>query len=95
MRVIEYDGQCYRSIGQACKALKISYQKLRRLCRHYRRAAEDPAVAIRWILGIEKMRPDEPKTWKYAQDMERGRERQQDFKARMQERAFNLFQKDR
>lgn len=95
MRVIEYNGESYRSISEVSRVLKISYQKLRRLCRHYARAAEDPAVAIRWILGVEKMRPDEPKTWKYVQDVERGRERQQRFQARMQDRILKVFKKDR
>lgn len=98
MHVLEFNGRVYRSIAAACHELKISYQKVRRLCRHYRRAAADPAVAIRWILGLEEMRADEAKTLKYSQDIERGRERQQDFQARMQERLHAIFlktQKDR
>lgn len=91
MKSFTYNDHVYRSIGEACKALNISYQKVRRLCRHYRRASQDPALAIKWVRGDERMRPDEPKTFKYAQDVERGRERQQEFQARMQERLLGLF----
>lgn len=86
MRVINYDGKEYRSMKVLCDALHISNQKLRRLCRHYVRASKDPAVAVRWITGAEPLSPNEPKTFKYEQDLERGRERQDEFKARFAER---------
>lgn len=77
MRVIEYEGEVYRSYAEASKALHISNQKLRRLCRHYVRANKNPAVAIDWLLGKEKLKANELKTWKYQQDLERRQDRVQ------------------
>lgn len=91
MRVIEYEGRQYRSMKVLCDALHISNQKLRRLCRHYVRASKDPVVAINWMTGKEPFNPSEPKTFKYEQDLERGRERQDEFKAKMADRFSELF----
>lgn len=76
MRVIEYEGEVYRSYAEVSKALHVSNQKLRRLCRHYVRANKNPAVAIDWLLGKEKLKANEPKTWKYQQDLDRQYDRQ-------------------
>lgn len=86
MRVINYDGKEYRSMKVLCDALHISNQKLRRLCRHYVRASKNPVVAVRWMMGDEPLSPTEPKTFKYEQDLERGRVRKDEFKARMADR---------
>lgn len=77
MKVIEYEGEVYRSFAEVSQKLHISNQKLRRLCRHYVRASKDPAVAIDWLLGKEKLKANEPKTFKYEQDLERRYDRQQ------------------
>ncbi len=77
MRVIEYEGEVYRSFAEVCKVFHISNQKLRRLCRHYVRASRDPAIAIDWLLGKQPLKANEPKTFKYEQDMERRYDRRQ------------------
>jgi hypothetical protein len=67
----------------ACRELKCSYQKVRRFCRHYVRAQKDPAVAIKWALGLETRSANEQKTWKYQQDLEKGGLRQSVFRERL------------
>lgn len=86
MRTIEYSGKVYRSMHELCESLQLSNQKLRRLCRHYVRASKNPVVAVRWMMGDEPLSPTEPKTFKYEQDLERGRVRQDEFKAKMADR---------
>lgn len=72
MRAFVYKGEEYRSLAECCKKLKISYQKVRRLCRHYTRASRDPAFAVAWCTGEMRLSALEPKTFKYAQDLELG-----------------------
>lgn len=91
MRVIEFDGAEYRSLAEACKVLKVSNQKLRRLCRHYVRAAKNPAVALAWLTGKEKLSPSEPKTFKYDQDIAKGRDRQYIFKAKLSGAVAKIY----
>ncbi len=91
MRVIEFDGEEYRSLAEACRVLKVSNQKLRRLCRHYVRAAKNPAVALAWLTGKEKLSPNEPKTFKYEQDLIKGRDRQYMFKAKINSRVAETY----
>ncbi len=91
MRAIVFNGAEYRSLSKACKELKISYQKLRRLCRHYVRASKNPAVALAWLTGEEKLSVNEPKTYKYSQDLERGLERQTAFKSRQHSKMIEVF----
>lgn len=74
MHYIEYDGIEYRSWRDACRCLGINYSNFRRFCRHYVRADKDPAVAVRWCLGLEKRKVREPKTWKFEQDQEQAQE---------------------
>jgi hypothetical protein len=83
MRTFIYNGIEYRSLCECCNALNLSYQKVRRLCRHYRRAQKDPTLAIRWALGIEHLSHLEPKTIAYTQDQERANFRQMKFKDKM------------
>lgn len=83
MRSFTYQGVEYRSMFECCKALNISYQKVRRLCRHYRRAHDDPAQAVRWCLGVEHRSINEPKTYLYSQDKEKATERQDKFKEKV------------
>lgn len=91
MRVFEFEGVCYRSMAEACKALSVSNQKMRRLCRHYQRAAKNPAVALAWLTGKEPMRANEAKTFKYEQDLAKGRERQYVFKARLNHEVAGVY----
>lgn len=91
MRTFIFQGKEYQSLSKACADFKVSYQKARRLCRHYVRANKDPAVALKWILGIEKLSHLEPKTFKYQQDLECGRERQERFKANIQEKVMRIL----
>ena len=83
MKSFIVNGKEYRSIRVCCAELHISYQKVRRLCRHYVRASNDPAVAFAWCLGLEKRSLTEPKTFKYQQDLEKGSLRQVAFKERL------------
>ena len=55
MKSFEVEGVSYRSISEFCRKRKVSYWKMVRLCRKYVRAKKDPAVAAKWILGIEKI----------------------------------------
>lgn len=70
MRSFVYKGKVYRSMAEACYKLSVSYQKVRRLCRHYVKASKDPAVALEWIMTNHNLCL-EVKTWKYADDLER------------------------
>jgi hypothetical protein len=71
MRSFEVEGRVYRSIPEFCKVHGISYQRMIRLCRKYRRAQKDPAVAARWLLGLEQLNyAQEPRTWAAQRDQE-------------------------
>lgn len=83
MRSFTYQGIEYRSLQECCCKLKISYQKVRRLCRHYKRAHDDPAQAVRWCLGVEHRSTNEATTIQYAQDQEKATERQDKFKEKV------------
>lgn len=86
-----YKGCEYRSLKECCDALNISYQKVRRLCRHYVRARTNPQLAIKWSLGIEVRSWNEPKTEHYNQDLQKSRERQWKFKEKIFEQIKDLF----
>lgn len=83
MKSFTYQGVEYRSLQECCCKLKISYQKVRRLCRHYVRARHDPVVAVRWCLGVEHRSINEATTIQYAQDQEKATERQDKFKEKV------------
>ena len=82
MKSFYYKGVEYRSLAECCKAVKISYQKVRRLCRHYVRANQDPALAVSWCTGKVVLADTETKTEKYKIDLARGRERKAKFRER-------------
>ena len=91
MHSFMYEGVEYRSLHEFCKEKHVSWQKMRRLCRHYERARKDPAVAADWMLAeregtvnLEK----EPRTMQYRQDLERNRERQETFRERVVQRIL-------
>lgn len=87
MRSIEYEGVIYESIKDCCVKLEISYQLLRRLIRHYKRAKENPAVAIDWILGKQHLiSSHEPKTDMYYHDLDVTKERMIEYKANKSEK---------
>ena len=77
-----FKGVEYRSLAECCKAVKVSYQKVRRLCRHYVRANQDPALAVSWCIGEVVLAGTETKTEKYKIDLARGRERKARFRER-------------
>lgn len=89
MRAFIYKDIEYRSMAQCCKSLKISYQKVRRLCRHYVRASKDPALAVAWCTGEKRLSALETKTWKYQQDLEKGAERNENFKNKVEQALLN------
>lgn len=91
MKSFCYKGVEYRSLAECCKTVEISYQKVRRLCRHYVRAKQDPALAVAWCTGKVVLMSSEVKTEKYKIDLERGRER----KARFRERTAEELKKRR
>lgn len=80
MRKFIYKNKEYRSLAEFCKLNSVSYQMLRRLVRHYRRAKLDPAVACAWIVGDAQLSDSEPKTWAYYRDSQKGQERQTRFR---------------
>lgn len=51
MRSFIYDGVEYRSIQVFCACKGISYQKMRRIVRHYKKANQDPTIAAKWLLA--------------------------------------------
>ena len=91
MKVFVYHGFEYRSLSHCCKALKISYQKVRRLCRHYIRASRDPALAVAWCTGETRLSPSEAKTVKYRQDLELAAIRQERFKEKVAEELSRML----
>lgn len=92
MQYVEIDGQIYRSLREACHNLRISYQKVKRLCRHFQRAQKNPQLAIEWCLGKEKFIPAlEPKTHKYKDDSKLMAQRQQAYKDRCQAVILSQF----
>ena len=91
MRSFIYKGQVYRSMSEACSKLKVSYQKVRRLCRHYVKASKDPAVALEWILtGHDPCL--EVKTFKYQDDYVKSAVRVQNYRDRLEQRLMSAFQ---
>ena len=91
MRAFIYKQTEFRSLAECCKTLKISYQKVRRLCRHYVRASRDPAYAVAWCTGEQKLSPFEAKTFKYEQDLEKGAERQLRFLEKKHREILDKF----
>ena len=63
MKSFIVNGKEYRSMRVCCAELHISYQKVRRLCRHYVRASKDPSLAVRWCLGSEVLHSTEQKSY--------------------------------
>ena len=80
MKSFCYMGVEYRSLAECCKVVKISYQKVRRLCRHYVRANQDPALAVLWCTGEAVLAGTETKTEKYKIDLAKGCVRQNRFR---------------
>lgn len=91
MKVFEFEGKCYRSMSLFCKEHGVSYQKMRRLCRHYMRAHKDPTIAAKWLLGIEPFKSNEPKTFLYEQDLLKSEERHSKFKDKMYRQFIDNF----
>lgn len=86
MHSIEYNGTEYRSWRDACSILCVNYNTFRRYCRHYLRAYKNPAVALDWLLGIDKRKAVEPKTVKWSQDYERALDRLYKYQERRSEK---------
>ena len=64
-----FAGEKYRSLSDACRKLRISYQKVKRLMRHYERARNAPTTALAWVVGAEDFNPrEEAKTEYFEQD---------------------------
>lgn len=66
MKSFEVEGVVYRSISEFCRKRKVSYWKMRRLYRTYVRAHKDPAVAARWLLGLEPFKITQEPLTSYA-----------------------------
>lgn len=83
MRAFIYQGKQYRSLLAFSKAQGISYDKLVKLCRHYKRARSDPGLAAAWLLGHEQFDPrTEPRTRSYNRDQRLAAARQIMHRAR-------------
>lgn len=92
MNSFEVRGKEFRSLKQCCLEFGISYSKARRLCRHYVRASNDPALAVRWCLGDEILCPTEPRTVLYKHDMNLSGERQNKFLEKASDRVKDFFE---
>lgn len=80
---ISYLGKEYRSVKEACKALHVSYQRVRRLIRHFARAHKDPTVALDWATGRVLFRSyAEPKTDAFFRDGALAADRGEKYRAR-------------
>lgn len=83
MKRLRYEGCCYRSLSECCRALGISYARVMRLTRKYDRARRDPSVAVEWILGKRNYEASkEVKTIEGIRDRELARGRQKIFRDR-------------
>ena len=72
------------------KALKISYSKARRLTRHYIRASKEPVLAVDWIIK-GRIPFNEPKTYKYKDDLIVSEERYARFLERKNKDFMDFF----
>lgn len=82
MKAFKIGATEYQSIKEFCKKNNISYWAFIRICRKYKKAAEDPTIAALHLLGIQKISRTEEKTFKYKRDKELTKLRVIDFKAR-------------
>ena len=55
MRTFFYQGIKYRSLSDFAKRHGVSYSRLKRLCRRYARAHQDPGIAAAWMMGAEEL----------------------------------------
>lgn len=91
MKSFKFQGVTYNMMTFA-KSHHISYSKLRRLCRHYKRAHDNPAVACNWILKKEILHPErEPKTIFYKQDLEKSYERHERFLEKVEDELLRAL----
>lgn len=94
MKSFDVNGKSYDSMSDFCKKTGIKYGKIRRLCRKYLRAQQDPAVAAKWLLGLEPLnKVKEPKTLIYIKDKELSYARQIEFLARRRARGKRILAK--
>lgn len=94
MKSFDVNGKSYDSMSDFCKKTGIKYGKIRRLCRKYLRAQQDPAVAAKWLLGLEPLnKVKEPKTLIYIKDKELSYARQIEFLARRRARCKRILAK--
>ena len=81
MRSFEVEGRVYRSIPEFCRLNRVGYWRMIRLCRKYVRAHKDPAVAARWLLGLEVLNPAaEQKTYTALRENELSRYRMEVYR---------------
>lgn len=79
MKTFIFQGVTYNMMTFA-KTYHVSYSKIRRLCRHFKRAQKDPVIACKWVLGLELLdSAKEAKTSSYKQDLEKSYERHERF----------------
>lgn len=91
MKSFMFDNKTYNLASFALEH-KVSYSKLRRLCRHYKRAHDNPAVACNWILEREILHPEhEPKTLLYKQDLEKSYDRHEKFLEKVEEELIQCL----
>lgn len=94
MKSFVIDGKEYRSLRQCCDELKLSYSKVRRFCRHYKRAEENPVLAVQWCVS-GKVPLNEPKTNMFRHDLEIARDRQREFQDRTKQKIQRYFMESR
>lgn len=90
MRSFIHDGRVYKSLQEFCNVHQISYSKLRRLCRIYKKANNNPSVACDWVLGRTLLNhQSETKTRQYYQDREKARIRHERFIEKVENELVN------
>ena len=88
MYSFEFEGKKYRSIREACIKLGVSYDRIKRIMRHYRKARYAPKLALAWALKREQFCPDrEPKTEIYYKDCELSAQRMKVLRVKKAKKA--------
>lgn len=94
MKSFEVNGKSYDSMSDFCKKNGIRYGRFKRICRIYLRAHRNPAIAARWVLGLEYLNKTcEPKTDFYFRDKLLSAARQMEYKARQRANKKRLILK--
>ena len=91
MKTFIFQGVTYNMMTFS-KTYHVSYSKIRRLCRHFKRAQKDPVIACKWVLGLELLdSAKEAKTSSYKQDLEKSYERHERFLEKVEDELLRAL----